>query len=788
MKTTGARKHAEAARLRNPPSEAKALANSVRQLAPKLNSAAAFLLGMLIVYGLLKPHDATSVFAGDALPQNLLSLLIAMLVAATVAMRGWGTHASRLPVIIAIAGLTWLICVTTLAGRENNPRVAWHGFWQVISIAAIYFAGRGILTTAKSRAAIITILIAGGGALAVHGLHQINFSFPAQRAAYLVDPETTLRQADIHDAPAGSAARKRFEDRLLNSKEPLATFALANSLATLLSSSLVLIVGCGLYGWRKRCATPMQKATLCVGGAMIFATWFLTLSRTAYVAIVFTIIYAVLLAFLQDRSTSTKRLAVRALAATAIVSLGCLMWLLSNDRLVLSESLYSLRFRFEYWSGCIHMLSDHWLFGIGLGNFQAYYPTYKLETASETIADPHNWFFDIAVTLTLPIAVITLGWLASCLLPWSTKPNEVASVEANLDSGKKNLSLHRPLFFGAAIGGGMATFGLLLMSNVDIAVLLFAWPWGLFLAWTLWPLAQLIAQENFGLIRASAVSITICLLASGSWQATGIAMPLVLLLATAQTYQIVTKRTSARYLPIGLASAGLVVFLFQSWLPVTRAWRENERIAQARSTNEQLTFCENLRDADPLDVRAWSLQGQIYTGLALQAPANFPTASRAAKTAFDTWLEQDGTSFANWELATINLLEAASAGMRFGQDPSPCIDAADHYASQAVLRYPSSVALQVQAAVTAYLAGNTQRALLLVDEAQRLSDATPHDDKMLNMQDVYAPANLFGSLPAIATRQMDSPLPASGRANAELVAELLRTIGNADGASPDDSR
>ncbi len=64
--------------------------------------------------------------------------------------------------------------------------------------------------------------------------------------------------------------------------------------------------------------------------------------------------------------------------------------LLASDSLVLSEAPKSIAFRLEYWQAATRMIIDYPLTGVGLGNFQSYYPSYKLPAASEIIADPQQ--------------------------------------------------------------------------------------------------------------------------------------------------------------------------------------------------------------------------------------------------------------------------------------------------------------------------------------------------------------------------------------------------------------
>ena len=76
---------------------------------------------------------------------------------------------------------------------------------------------------------------------------------PHTRAEYQADPDRALRDAGLW-FPPDSPERKLFEDRLANT-EPMATFALTNSLAAFLAPWLVMLAGIAC-----RCRAKPQAA------------------------------------------------------------------------------------------------------------------------------------------------------------------------------------------------------------------------------------------------------------------------------------------------------------------------------------------------------------------------------------------------------------------------------------------------------------------------------------------------------------------------------------------------
>lgn len=724
--------------------------------------AAAFLLAVLLLWCILVPCDATSVFIGSSLPQTMLALFAGLLAAGSIALPGNAPRISGRETLIALAVLVWLVAVTLLAGAGVNPRTAWLGCWHVIGLGAIYYTSRLVVFGFRARALVMTLLISGSIALSVQAIYQVAVDFPADRAEYLADPEGMLERNGV-DAPAGSPARKRFEDRFLESREPIATFALANSLAVFLSGGLVLLAGCLVSGVSK--VERWRIALAVVACLAIAAAWFLTKSRTAYVGVFCGMVYwLVLEKFAGTSPVLVRRLRV-AMLAGALLSAVAFVWFMRNDSLVLSETFYSLRFRFEYWYATAQMIFEHGASGVGLGNFQAYYPAYKLELASETIADPHNWVLDIAVSLSVPFAVVLCSWLGSYLLPAASAEQRQGGEDAHSES------LHRPMLLGCFAGGGLLLCGLFLFRQVDAESFLVAWPIACVMGCCIHPLSNQLATQPRAVMQAGLVTICVCLLASGSWQASGLAIPFVVLLAALAETDANRQQTANRaWIPVSIAAFGLAAFCLQTWLPVTRVWNLRAELPFARSAAQQKQLIDQAIAADPLDAQLLSLRGQV---LAIRTAAGtkltFQRDAEVTREQVDRWLQADGVSSGNWKLAGCIMLDLADAAASFDLPPDPWLrEAAERFAA-AVKRYPSDVGLRVQLAACYVLAEENEPARRELDEAWRISRTTPHDDKKLNMQEIYMPS---GVLPPEASQQIQ--LLSDGRVKAELAASWVR--------------
>ncbi|MCA9181664.1 MAG: O-antigen ligase family protein, partial [Planctomycetales bacterium] len=508
----------------------------------------------------------------------------------------------------------------------------------------------------------LQILLVGGLALALQGLEQVFVEMPAERAKYLADPEAMLAQNPDLDLPAGSPMRKRFEDRLLYSSEPYATFALTNSLAVLLSGGLVLLCGLGVAGWRRQLGNEREsnsaeptglsasagselrswrplvretdaerRATLSAGSGprswlpliafsmavlVIGVCWFLTRSRIAYLAVAVGGLAWLLTG--RRRLRANGRLVAGVLAGGGLTLVAAGLWLWRNDRLVLSEAPKSFSYRLEYWAATLDMLGDHGWWGVGLGNFQSYYPAYKLPAASEIIADPHNWPLDLCVSLSLPVGLLLIGWLGMRLLGGgksvesevaAERPNQstsypwergrVARITRDSPSGEylSNLRLsavdvldawsRHCLLWGASLGGALCLGLLGLLSSLAVPVLAVTWLVSAGVIGLLQPLLMAGQATMHGASRAAVLTMLACLLVSGSWQASGLSVPILVCLVVADRNGAENKwrtlpasgleTTSWKLMPqqvaiVVLPALGLLCFLLQCWRPTTMSW------------------------------------------------------------------------------------------------------------------------------------------------------------------------------------------------------------------------
>ncbi len=744
------------------------------------------LLGLVLAWSMFQPMDSTSVFDGSAMLQNLVWLLLAVLVSLEAIVSQHQLRLSKLEgVVLSLVGV-WMLVVTLLAGGSFNPRTGWNGFWHVVGAMALYYSIRAMVRTTLERAAILCIILAGAITLSGVGVYQVTVAFPEMRQQFFSDPERQLLQMGI-EAPEGSPTRKRLEDRL-NSPEPYATFSLANSLAVLLSGALVGAVGSIAYGlflrWRKAANSKLESndliqaswlhLVLLSGGCLLIgAVWFLTRSRVALAAVPLTLGLMLLAALWQWRDQLRQSLSseVKRKLGLGIGVLACLLLLgffliWRRDPQVFTEATKSLSYRFEYWQATLKIIQQFPLFGIGLGNFQAIYPQYMSPTASETIADPHNWILDLASCCSVPIALLMVASLI-----WTVVQKPVASqVLSNTKSH------HRSLALGAAGGSFLVLLGLYVFGQEAglLAALMIFTTIAMLVSLKLFPLvAQFVSNSNL-VFKAMLVAMLLCLLISGSWQASGILCPLLACWALSRPIvgdDVELSKASTTepawiarlVMVVWLAVAGCFVML--SWKPVLAS--QTEAAQTFTSPRQQLEAIERAGLLDPQNAEWDRYRAKLLVDIAV-GPGDgerFRAAADQAVAAIESWTAREPMSFLTWQFAGDRCLELAAASERKKIEGQTFLELAEQFYSRAVERRPNSVQLHLQFAYCLALRGKRELSWAELDRAEALSNASPHVDQRIQSQLLWVPTG-----PAdLSPQNSDKPY-----CKAELVVDWIR--------------
>ena len=341
--------------------------------------------------------------------------------------------------------------VSFLATRgTGDERVALNGLWQWVGFATVFTLCLQCLRPGREMRAIVVVMLAAATAIACVGIYDSLVQIPNLRMEYFNSNEMgrmgMLQQAGIGDAAIGSPARYHFESRL-QSPEPFVTFSLTNSLAGFLAPWLLIILGM-IITTQRRC---LSRSTIAKSLTLVFlisVCLLLTKSRSAWCAVLLGAVYLTAVQFKVSRQRIARGLCLSGVLLA--VAVGCAWFTNRLDMKILSEASNSLLYRLEYWRSSMAMVADHWLWGVGAGNFRDAYMAYKLPAASEAIADPHNAILEIWTSFGTLVALLMLA-VFGIAIKRIFKPVAVNfPAQAEVSSTK--------IFMGGALGIVLAIF------------------------------------------------------------------------------------------------------------------------------------------------------------------------------------------------------------------------------------------------------------------------------------------------------------------------------------------
>lgn len=708
---------------------------AVRNAAPagdRLRPLLLALLAALLVARPLYPSESAAV-SGDGMPMVMLwiALVLFWLLGAI------GEPVFRIRTGWADAAVAALVVWHTLAGvwaaSHAAPRLAINMTWEWIAFGLSFFMLRQLVVRRSETRAIVALMIALGVALASYGLYQCFYEMPATEAQYKRNPDQALRDAGL-SLEAGSAERMVFEKRL-ESREPIASFALTNSLAGYLAPWLTVLVGIGLSAlWRPRGAadTPRPAAT------WSFAPWplaaavvlsalimgmclLLTKSRSAYAATALGIVLALVASRATTLRTGWKMPAIAAGLVAGLIAVG---WAAGGlDREVLSEAGKSLGYRVQYWRSTLAMIGDHPWLGVGPGQFQGRYTAYKLPEASEEIADPHNFLLDIWVTAGTP-GVVFLVVLLSLFISACWRRGGQAASDDDSDRATRDASM-------LILVGGLVGF----LLSIPVGLLSAAPPGPAVVVLGL-PLAGLTLAAFVPWVRTGRLpvllpavgvaTLLVNLLAAGGIGFPGVAVTLWLLLAAGLT-EVGAGRIRETKPALALASlAGAVGLLlacyFTGYGPVM-----DSQTALRAAAREPGRAVEHLADAvssDPWAAEPWR---------------------QLAATMFQVWSDERSSDALDAfrkaaGMATVRDPYSASTFFQVGEwyrgayeispDAALLSEAIQSY-RQAVELYPTLASHRGRLALALDAAGDRAGFQAEAAEAFRLDRLTSHEDKKL---------------------------------------------------------
>ena len=620
------------------------------------------LLAALIVYVACWPVDSVSLEQGEALYACGLAVAASGLawLARPAVARGapWAIDA------VAWALALWVVIGIWGAEGQPNRRMAVNEAWLWIAGAAVFTAARRCCAIGPTQRAMVGLLVAVSVGLAVHGWHQQLISLPQTQARYEADPEGTLAEAGLH-APPGSATRMMWENRLYDGG-PTATFSLANSLAAPLLLGCLLATGM-LLGRLSQSDGSMRTAWAAAAlltASMLWATH----SRSAVVAAALgaaALTASTFLGWLRiaeprpdvesastDAAADGGRLRTRRRVAVGLAALGtaaaaAVLLFLMSDRELTERAPASVAFRLQYWRSTLAMVADAPWFGSGPGHFQSRYELYREPSASEQIAEPHNFLMETLAAGGFPAAGLLVALMLLIVRQWARQRmppvrngGEGRGGGGGAAGGAADRGA-RAVMIGA--GGallGVWVIGVAVRQVPDLDAHLWAVPAALLV---LVGLRRWIGQGGHfpplvGMIAV--VALVLHLLAAGGWTVPGIAVPLWILtgslLPTARPHgatgfgDAAARQAAGR--PAGPAVAAVIAAVTVTLLaalyvwsirPVATVHRSMEFAAYYGSVGRLRDAQQTLRTAaaaDPWDPRPLLDLSELYLIGLLQNP------------------------------------------------------------------------------------------------------------------------------------------------------------------------
>ena len=705
----------------------------------------AFLTALNVARPLLPSETLLTAGEGEGLPFVMLLLAVGI---------GWLIAAlahHELAVRVGWADAGWIMLLaayavsTCSAARHDGGRSSINMFWEWSAFGLGFFLVRQLVRTTRETRAFAAVMVGLAVALSGFGLYEFFVSRPDDRAHYQRDPEGTLRDAGIVALP-GSPTRILFENRLAAS-EPTATFSLANSLAGFLAPWLIVAIGIGavaitdrslqIENWQSRDGWCVLGAAVCsLPMAMCLV---LTKSRSAWLATAagLTLLTVWAVSALRRHATPgiAKKLIGGGLAfATILGGLVAVAFAVGAlDRQIATEALKSLGYRWQYWHASWAMIKDHFWLGCGPGNFQYFYTQYKLPEASEVVADPHNFLFEVWATAGTPAMVGLLLVLAGAICDtWKGRNRDRGSavtIQSKPFPAPQSDDASNYVLAGGLLGfvcawaigqagtvplGESAFVGGLAMAGMSLAIL---YPWvhgGRLPAMLPWLGATVLAVN---------------LLAAGGIGFPGVAGSLWLLLALGHR-ELDGRAPGPLSRRFGLAALGCllaVTFLCSqtAYLPVMRS---RTFLLQAESRRS------SVNEIEPLLLAA-----------AQADPRSDEPQRRLADLAFARWNEHPAPELlSRWRQYQANILRlrpksSASwqqAGDRYfaayhhDDDESLLREAIGHY-RRAVRLYPNKATLRGQLSLALEQSGAREKATDEAAAALELDRLTPHTDQKL---------------------------------------------------------
>lgn len=608
-------------------------------------------------------------------------------------------------------------------------------------------------TAGVFRRTMLTVLLAAVMTESFFALFCYVVKDPALRAEYRANPDKMLVDNGMYFAP-DSPERTLFENRLLESTEPLGTYGLTNTLAGVLVPVITLLTGIFFWNGAAFFSEPAERKkrlirALCAAGSILplAVVLLLTKSRAGYLACfagtLLTFCAVAFLRFSNRRVFWTGAVAIPAVFIAAVLGAwGCGVL----DKEVFTEAKRSLGFRLDYWEASCRMIAERPIFGVGAGNFQACYPHFMNPWASEVVADPHHFLFELAAVFGVPCALFFVAFLVALAVQAIRRPNHLAPPDQMVPVGVSSLA-----FFVGALGA----FALSLSASapVDFDFLLAAVPAGIIAVL----LARIVFVEAIPapiLFAATAASL-VNLSAAGGILFPAVGLPLCLFAA-----MIAAPEADESAAPEGKVSARSKQSKVCDGPQSSETTQKHPAFHFIINAGVILFFLFYLVGSDIAQNRSeTALLKKIDTGAISRAEAlaalqtvhatcrcdSLPIHQRLFVLSLAEYVESPTEpNKSEWERSKVFLRRAApsSATVRFGAGKAELaayeqigraelLESASRWFAEAVTRFPSNAEYHAYYGLTLRRLGKQSEASEEFRKALELDDAMPHKDRKL---------------------------------------------------------
>ena len=547
-----------------------------------LNGIQLFLVGSLITARYLLPAESAP--QGDTLHIALGWFIVAVLFCCSqLADRSRTVRIDRfdIGVWLLVSGQV-ISTFVMIYFSQGQQRAALTMMWEWVALGFTFSLTRRLVATPHLRSTLLQGFLATIVLLSLYGIWQHHWMYKQLSKEYVserqqfdaaVSPsvrsdaqQKLLSMGGPADALTGSG-RQLFEQRLLNSTEPLGLFALANTFAGLLAVGFLIAVAQAIQilfyktehvasKWNRCKAWLLVLPPLLIGYCLI-----LTKSRTAWIGVMAGFVSLALLKLIQNRQNMPeqrqlwKKRALKWGFTGMILLLG--VFLLATfsdgfDRAVLTEAPKSLQYRLEYWTATWDVIKENPLWGTGPGNFRNHYLKYKLPGSSEEIADPHNLFLDVWANAGIIAFAGLLIIVSLACFHWVIKPQTVhTDLKMQASSARYSFSPDQiALLLGFALSFPLLWGIQLFLQSIDeslLWLLCLGWLVIYFVLYTGWQAVdgsdQINSTSSLMPLALAAAFVALCIHLLG---AGGIAMPAVTqtwLLLLSLAFPVITQQS-----------------------------------------------------------------------------------------------------------------------------------------------------------------------------------------------------------------------------------------------------